>query len=63
MKIPIHYQGEADAHIKKLIDQGMITRVTEPTPWCCHAFFVSKPNGKIRLVTDFSPLNKYIEIH
>ena len=45
-QILMRYQGQADAYIKKLIDQGIITKVTEPTPWCCHAFFIPKPNGK-----------------
>ena len=57
-QIPLRFQSQADAYVKKLIDQGIIT---EPTPWCCHAFFILKPNGKIRLVMDFSPLNKYIK--
>ena len=57
-QIPLRYQAQADAYIKKLIDQGIITKVREPTSWCCYTFFVPHPNGKIRLVTDFSPINK-----
>ena len=31
-QIPILYQGQANTYVKKLIDQGIITKVTEPTP-------------------------------
>ena len=37
-QIPLRYQAQADAYINKLIDQGIITKVSQPTPWCCHIF-------------------------
>ena len=60
-QVPLRYQNKADKHVSHLINKRVITKVSEPTDWCSHAFFVPKANGDVRLVTDFSPLNKYIE--
>jgi hypothetical protein len=60
-QIPLRYQKEAGSALKNLIDSGIITPVNEPTDWCSHAFFVPKPNGKVRLVTDFTQLNKFVK--
>ena len=59
--IPIHYQKEADILIKKALDEGIIARVDAPTEWCALAFFVQKPNGGLRLVTDFTGLNRRVQ--
>jgi len=60
--IPVHWQKEAKDMIAGLIKDGIIKEVhDETTDWVSPAFFVPKPNGKIRLVTDFSHLNKAIK--
>ena len=60
--IPIHYQEEAMELINSLIKDGIIQEVhDETTDWVSPAFFVPKPNGKLRLVTDFTHLNRYIK--
>ncbi len=56
-RYPVHLEAEAEAEIQKLIQQGVIEKVTEPTEWVSPAFFVQKPNGGLRLVTDFSQLS------
>ena len=35
--------------------------MSDPTEWISPGFFVHKDNGKVRLVTDYSGINKYIE--
>ena len=60
-QIPLRYQEDADKVVQGLIDLGIIKEVTEPTAWCSHAFFVKKDTGGVRLVTDYTQLNKYVE--
>ena len=62
--IPLHWQAEADKTLKKLLADGIIEPVPidEPSEWVSPAFFVEKEGGKagLRLVTDFSHLNKFV---
>ena len=43
----------------------MITQQDDPTEWCAPGFFVAKKNGDLRLVIDYTRLNKYVrcQIH
>ena len=62
--IPIHHQAEADRVVNQLIDSGVCERApeNEPSQWLHRAFFVEKPDGKsLRLVSDMSAINEYIE--
>ena len=43
--------------IDKMLEQGVISKVTEPTTWCCAMVPVPKPNGKLRVCVDMTPLN------
>ena len=59
--IPLRFQEEADKVIQDLLDKKVIARVTEPTEWCSPAFFVAKADNKrVRLVTDFTALNRHV---
>ena len=61
-RVPLRYEKEANATIKDLIKKGVIVEVNEPTEWCSPAFFVPKPDGiRVRLVTDFTSLNEWVE--
>ena len=56
-----HYEPESKKTVAELIDRGVITPVNEPTTWCSPAFFVPKADGKrVRLITDFTALNKFV---
>ena len=65
---PVHYRKEAAEKIRQLEADGIIEKVTEATEWSSPAFFVVKEpkpgekqtKTKLRFVTDFSELNKYI---
>ena len=61
-RTPLHFKAEADKLIKDLVEKGVIERVpaNEDVEWCSPGFFVPKPNGKVRLVTDFRQINKFI---
>ena len=43
-----------------LQDKGILSRVSNVTDWCSPGFFVSKSDGRVRLVTDFTHLNRYV---
>ena len=62
-RTPKHFQKDADELIKKLLDSGVIAKVpaNEHVEWCSPGFFVPKPNGKCRLVTDYRQINKFID--
>ena len=47
--------------INDLISGGIIEPVSWPTAWCSPAHFVPKAGTKdVRLVTDFTKLNRYV---
>ena len=56
-----HLQKPAKKLIDDLITRDVIQKVSEPTEWCSPGFFVPKPNGGVRLVTDFTKLNKFVK--
>ena len=59
--VPKHYEPESKKKISELIEPKVIAPVEEPTTWCSPAFFVPKADGKrVRLVTDFIALNKFV---
>ena len=62
-KTPLHFKKEADKLIADLLEKGVIEKVpvNENVEWCSPGFFVPKPNGKVRLVTDFRQINKFID--
>jgi len=62
-QVPLHWTEEANKIIEKAVSDGVIEPVTEPTKWISPAFFVPKEGGKngLRLVTDFTQLNKFVE--
>ena len=59
-QIPLHWREKAEKIVKKLIDGKVIAPQDEPTEWCAPGFFVAKKNGDIRLVIDYTKLNKHV---
>jgi hypothetical protein len=61
-KVPLHFQEEADKTLKWFLDSGVIVPVppTENVEWVSRGFFVAKPNGKVRLVTDLRAINQFV---
>ena len=58
--IPTHYKEAAAETIELFIRSGVIEKVEGPTDWISPAFFVPKPNGKVRLVVDYTGINRFI---
>ena len=48
--------------VKEELDQmeklGLITKVTQPTPWCVGMVVVPKKSGSVRICVDLKPLNE-----
>ena len=59
--IPVHLRVPAATLIQRLVNQDIITPVTEPTDWISPGHFVPKPDGGVRLVTDYTQLNEYVK--
>ena len=64
--IPFPRRKMADEALSEMIENGVIVKVEEPTPWVAPMVVVPKPGQKkVRICTDYSELNKHIlrEIH
>jgi hypothetical protein len=51
---PVHQQAAATKLEQELEAAGIIQKVYKPTAWTSPGFFVPKPNGGVRLVTDYA---------
>ena len=59
--IPFAYQDKLKQEIDLLVDQGIITPVTEPTEWCAPIVVAPKKNSdRIRMCVDLSKLNRFV---
>ena len=58
-QIPLHWREKAERIVKKL-DGGVLMRQDDPTEWCALGFFLAKKNSDLRLVVDYTKLNKYV---
>ena len=60
-QVPQKFAKQAAQVIRDLLKAGVIVAVTVPTAWCSPGFFVPKSDQiSVRLVTDFSQLNRAI---
>ena len=57
--MPRRYEEPSGAAIEDLFEKVVLKRVSEVMDWCSPGFFVAKLNGRVRLVTDFTHLNRY----
>jgi hypothetical protein len=60
-QVPVHFKEAADDLERELLQAGVIVPVIEPTDWVSPAHFVPKPDGRVRLVTDYTRLNEKLE--
>ena len=59
-KVPIKYKAEIEKELNDMVQQGIIAKQTEPTPWVSSLTYPKKPNGKLRICLDPKDLNKAI---
>lgn len=60
-KLPIAIRDVVKRKLSEMLEQGVITKVEEPTDWVNSMTVVQKPNGDIRICLDPRDLNKYIK--
>ena len=65
LKVPHPLLPRVEDELKRMEDQGVITKVTQPTDWCSGMVVVPKPNGKVSICVDLTQLNKAVrrEVH
>ena len=59
-KVPIEYKEEIKKKLAEMVQQRIITKQTEPTPWVSSLMYPKKANGKLRICLDPKDLNKAI---
>jgi len=60
-KIPHLLMPTVKKEIDSMLRQGVISPVTVPSDWCSGIVPVSKPNGRVRICVDLTPLNKAVQ--
>ena len=59
-RVPLPLLPEVKLELEKMVDQGVIMPITEPTEWCAPMVVIPKSSGKVRICGDFVELNKHI---
>ena len=60
--VPLCMQRAANQVMTDLLKKQVITKVNKPSQLCAPGVFVPKPNGtSVRLVTDYTKLNKFVK--
>ena len=59
-KVPIDYKDEIEKELGEMVQQGIITKQTEPIPWVSSLTYPKKANSKLRICLDPKDLNKVI---
>ena len=59
-KVPIEYKEEIEKELAEMVQQRIITKQTEPTPWVSSLTYPKKVNGKLRICLDPKDLNKTV---
>ena len=64
-RVPQPLLPNVQEELERMIQEGVISPVTEPTEWCSGIVPVLKPNGKVCICVDLVQLNKSVkrEVH
>ena len=60
-KVPHPLLPKVKNEIDSMLRQGVISPVAVPTEWCSGIVPVPKPNGRVRICVDLTPLNKAVQ--
>ena len=59
-RVPIPLLPKVKLELESMVKADIIEEINEPTPFCAPCVTVPKSNGRVRLTTDYTELNKYI---
>jgi hypothetical protein len=60
-RVPLALQQQAKAQLEEMLRDGVIERVTEPSPWCHPMQIAHKPDGRLHICMDPRYLNQFLE--
>ena len=55
--VPLPLRTQVADELNRMEEAGVISKVTQPTPWCAGMVVVPKKSGKVRICVDLKPLN------
>ena len=63
--VPIPLRSKVQEELDHMEAMGVISKVSEPTPWCAGMVVVPKKSGAVRICVDLKPLNESVlrEVH
>ena len=63
--VPIPLRQRVHEELNRMESMGVISKVSEPTPWCAGMVVVPKNSGAVRICVDLKPLNESVlrEVH
>lgn len=59
-RVAISLRNKVKIELERMVKEGVITPIKEPTEWCAPIVVVPKPNGSVRLCVDYTELNKCV---
>ena len=64
-RVALPQRPEVEKELQRMQQLGVISKVSEPTPWCAGMVIVTKPSGKLHVCVDLKPLNENVmrEVH
>ena len=58
--VPLPLQGRVKEELDRMEAIGVISKVSQPTPWCAGMVVVPKSSGALRICVDLKPLNESV---
>ncbi|KAI8519529.1 hypothetical protein Bbelb_027860 [Branchiostoma belcheri] len=60
-RVPLELRGRLKAQLEEMVEEGIISEVTQPTDWVNSIVVKEKPNGKLRICLDPKDLNNALK--
>ena len=59
-RVPLALREQVKRELMSMERMGVISPITEPTPWCAGMVVIPKGNDKVRICVDLKPLNESV---
>ena len=60
-RVPIPLLPKVESELRRMERDGVIKKITEPTPWCAPMVAAPKKPDKVRICIDLKQLNKVVQ--